>query len=468
MPWVAERAHAGFNSLRRHIEDRRFVESPFVHHRAKENDPMLRFQIAPVILCLVVSAVSNLNANEPRKSADAIARSFSSTDWPWWRGPQRNGNASPDQHPPIHWSEKENVVWKTPVPGRGHGSPIVVGEQIFLLTAEQDLGIQSVLSYRRSTGEELWKTELHQGGLNLKGNAKSSLANSTVACDGERVFATFLHDGAVYTTALGLDGSKIWQKKITDYVLHQGFGSSPAIYDHLVIVSADNKSTGAIAALDRKSGDLVWKHERPKLPNYTSPIILNVAGREQLIFSGCNLVTSFEPLSGEKLWEIKGSTEECVTSTVTDGQLIYTSGGYPKNHLAAILADGSGKTVWENSTRVYVPSMLLKDGYLYAVLDAGVASCWKCDTGVEQWKERIGGTFSASPVLVGDQIFATSESGKTFIFKASPKGYEPIADNQLGEEVFATPTICGSRIYFRAASTVDGKRQESLYCLGVK
>ena len=354
------------------------------------------------------------------------------------------------------------------LPGRGHGSPIVVGAQVFLLTAELDRDVKSVICFNRESGAQMWQTDLHKGGLNLKGNSKSSLANSSVACDGERIFANFLHDGAVYTTALGLDGKQLWQTKITDYVLHQGFGSSPAIYDHLVIVSADNKGTGAIAALDRTTGKFVWRHDRPKLPNYTSPIILKVAGRDQLIFSGCNLVTSFEPLTGEKLWEIKGSTEECVTSTVTDGNLIYTSGGYPKNHLAAVLADGSGKIVWENSTRVYVPSMLFKDGYLYAVLDAGVASCWKCDTGEEIWKERIEGTFSASPVLVGDNIFATNEAGKTYIFKALPKGYQPVAENQLAEEVFATSTICGSRIYMRTASTIDGKRQEMLYCLGAK
>lgn len=424
-----------------------------------------------IAFALAVSAIemtSLARANEPRKSTDSLASRFSDNDWPWWRGLQRNGIASADQHPPLHWSATENVLWKAAVPGRGHGSPIIVGDRIFLLTADLEREVQAVLCYSRQTGAPLWQKDLHKGGLNLKGNAKSSLANSTVACDGERVFATFLHDGAIYTTALGLDGTEIWQKKITDYVLHQGFGSSPTVYENLVIVSADNKSTGAIAALDRKTGDLVWKHDRPKLPNYTSPIILNVAGREQLIFSGCNLVTSFEPLSGEKLWEIKGSTEECVTSTVTDGQLIYTSGGYPKNHMAAVKADGSGTVVWENTTRVYVPSMLSKDGYLYAVLDAGVATCWKCDTGKEIWKERIEGTFTASPVLVGDNIFVTSETGKTYIFKASPDGYSPVAQNQLAEEVFATPTICGSRIYMRAASTIEGKRQETLYCLGTK
>lgn len=432
---------------------------------------MPRFAAATTLACFTVLLSSFVIAKEPQNSANVETVSIASRDWPWWRGPHRNGVAASDQQPPLHWSETENVVWKSPIAGRGHSSPIVVGDQIFLETSEADKPSQSVVCYRRSTGEPLWQTEVHHGEFNpsgAKANPKSTFANSTVACDGERIFANFLHDAAIYTTALDLKGQKLWQKKITDYVLHQGFASSPAIYQNLVIVSADNKSTGAIAALERTTGEIVWKNERPKLPNYTSPIILNVAGREQLIFSGCNLVTSLEPLTGKTIWEIKGSTEECVTSTVTDGQLIYTSGGYPRNHLSAVHADGSGKIAWENGIRVYVPSMLLKDGYLYAMLDSGVAICWKCDTGEEKWKERIGGAFTASPVLVGDNIYSTSEAGKTTIFKASPEGYSLVAENQLAEEVFATPTICGGRIYMRAASTTDGKRQEWLYCLGNK
>lgn len=427
--------------------------------------------VAKVVLLGCVFGHTALIAQETRLLGGSAVRFVRSTDWPWWRGPLRNGEAAADQHVPLHWSETENVVWKSPIPGRGHSSPTIVGDQIFLLTAEDDRDVQSVLCYQRSSGKKLWQTDVHRGGFDLKGaksNTKSTLANSTVACDGDRIFANFLFEGAVYTTALDLNGKQLWQTKITDYVLHQGFASSPAVYENLVIVSADNKGTGLIAGLERTTGNIVWKQDRPKLPNYTSPIILNVAGREQLVFSGCKLVTSFDPLTGKKLWEIEGSTEECVTSTVTDGQLIYTSGGYPKNHLAAVLADGSGKVVWENGSRVYVPSMLLKDGYLYAMLDAGVAVCWKCDTGKEMWKERVGGTFTSSPVLVGDVIFTTDESGKTTIFKASPEGFSLIAENQLAEEAFATPTICGGQIFVRTASTTDGKRQEWLYCLGEK
>ena len=136
--------------------------------------------------------------------------------------------------------------------------------------------------------------------------------------------------------------------------------------------------------------------------------------------------------------------------------------------MQAIDADGSGKTAWENNTQVYVPSMVVHQGHLYAVLDAGVATCWKSDTGEELWKERLGGTFSASLVLVGERLFATNESGRTFIFQANPAKFELLAENQLGDEVFATPAICGSRIYMRVVERSGGMRQEMLYCLGTK
>jgi hypothetical protein len=184
-----------------------------------------------------------------------------------------------------------------------------------------------------------------------------------------------------------------------------------------------------------------------------------------LLITGCDLITSIDPLTGNKLWEVAGSTTECVTSAVTDGRHIFTTGGYPKNHMSAVLADGSGKTVWENKTRVYVPSLIAKAGYLYGVLDAGVATCWESAMGDEVWKHRIGGAFSASPVLVGRNLYAVDESGKTSIFKASPEAFELIGTNQLGDEAFATPTFVGNRIYMRVAKTTAGVRQEWLYCL---
>jgi len=387
------------------------------------------------------------------------------SDWPWWRGPNRNGVAHSDQDPPVNWDTNTNVAWKADVPGYGHGSPIVVGDRVFLNSADEESKSQFVLCFDRNTGKQLWKTDVHVDGFPSKMNKKATHASSTPASDGKSIFVSFMSHGAVYATSLDLNGKQRWQERITDYVVHQGYGASPCLYQGLVIVGADNKKAGALAALDKDTGVIVWKRERPNKPNYPSPIVLNVSGKDQLLLTGCELVTSLSPLDGKELWEIEGSTTECVTSTVTDGNLIYTSGGYPDNHMSAVRADGSGKIVWQNRNRVYVPSLVAHDGYLYGVLDAGVAMCWECATGKEMWKQRVGGTFSSSPVIVNDRVYVSNEEGETFVFAATSEKYEQIAKNQLGQIVFATPAFCDDRIYTRVATLVAGIRQETLYCL---
>jgi hypothetical protein len=218
----------------------------------------------------------------------------------------------------------------------------------------------------------------------------------------------------------------------------------------------------------RATGNIAWKQDRPAKPNYASPILLTAAGRRQLLLCGCDLVSSFDPASGEKSWEVDGSTTECVTSMVTDGERVFISGGYPRSHVAAVRADGSGKLEWEHNARVYVPSMIVRDGYLYAVFDAGVVTCWKSDTGQEVWKGRVAGTFSSSLVLVGDHLLATNEVGRTYVLRAQPDRFELVAENPLGDECFATPAVCGSRIFLRIARREGDRRTEYLCCVGAK
>tara|TARA_R110002049_G_scaffold2750_2_gene21486 strand:+ start:278485 stop:279810 length:1326 start_codon:yes stop_codon:yes gene_type:complete len=425
------------------------------------------FGAMAIVFALTVS--TDLTPIAHGQQTATASSSIKSTDWPWWRGPSGDGIAPAGQQPPTKWSETENVLWRAAVPGRGHGSATVLGDQVFLATADESRDGQFVLCFDRNSGNQVWETAVHQGGLKHQGkrkpNEKASLASSTVATNGQLLYINFLNDGAVWTSALSRAGDIVWQKKISDYVIHQGYGSSPTVYQDLVIVAADNKSGGAVVALDQTTGTEVWRRGRPTTPNYPSPVVLMAAGREQLIMTGCNLVTSLDPASGKELWEIEGATTECVTSTVTDGKHVFTTGGFPKNHIAAVAADGSGTTTWEVNTRAYVPSLLIKDQHLFAVLDAGVATCMRCDTGEEVWKARLGGTFSSSPVMVNDLIYATNEDGETFIFRARTDKFELVAKNQLGESVFATPAICGNQIFTRVAHHKDGQRNEYLYCL---
>ncbi len=394
-----------------------------------------------------------------------LAAAAPALDWPSWRGPTGDGMAAPGQNPPIEWSETEGIVWKVAIPGRGHSSPTVVGNRIYLAAADQVKQTQSLLCLERQSGKVVWQTEVHGEQGDPGKHSNSSAASSTIACDGERLFINFLNGGAVQTTALNLDGKILWQRKICDFVVHQGFASSPVIHKSLVLVSADHRGGGVVAGLDRKTGQVVWSQPRPKIPNYTSPAIVKAGGRMQMVLAGCNLLTSLDPLTGQKLWEVNGSTEECVGSVVTDGVRVFAGGGYPKNHTVAVEADGSGKVAWQNNARVYVPSMIVKAGHLYAVLDAGMAVCWKSDTGEELWKERLGGDFFASPVMVDDRIYASNVGGKTFVFEATPKSFKLVAQNQLGDESYASPVICDGHIYLRVAKRGE-TRQEFLYCIG--
>jgi len=366
---------------------------------------------------------------------------------------------------PLTWSDSENVIWTSDVPGRGSSSPTVVGDRIYLTSCDEPTGSQSVYAFDRGTGQLVWKQQVHTEGA-MRKHERSTGASSSVTCDGERLFVAFPNSDAVVITALSLDGKEVWQTKLCEYLIHQGYGASPFLYKDTVLVSADHKGGGAVAALDRRTGTVVWKQQRPPTPNYSSPVVFHLFGRDQLILIGCDKVISYDPATGNTLWEREGSTTECVATPVTDGERVFSSGGYPRNHIAAVRADGTAKIDWENGERDYVPSLIHHAGHLYGVLDAGIAVCWESATGKEKWKQRLGGNFSGSPVLLDDTIFVTSESGQTHIFRATPERFESLGVNQLGDEAWTTPVICGDRLYFRIATGSGDARKEKLVCVG--
>lgn len=393
------------------------------------------------------------------------AGAIAATDWPWWRGPQRNGIAPRSARPPLRWSASQNLFWKTPLPGRGHSSPTVVGARVFLTTADEVDKKQLALCFDRSNGKLLWQVELHQGGFDHN-NKKNSFASSTIACDGKRLFVVFWNHGAIWTTALDLDGKQLWQVKVADFVSHQGYSSSPAIYQNLVLVAADSKGAGnsCLVALDQQTGKVIWQVKRPKMPNYVSPTIFQVAGKDQLFMAGCDLMSGFDPRTGRVIWECAGSTTECVGTVVTTEGLVFASGGYPKHETLCVRADGSREILWRNRVKVYVPSLLADRGYLYAVTDNGVTYCWQARTGKEMWKGRLAGGFSSSPILAGGLIYITSEQGETFVFRPNPQRLEIIAKNSLGEGVFSSPVFSGVDLFLR--TTLSGPaRREYLCCI---
>jgi outer membrane protein assembly factor BamB len=398
-------------------------------------------------------------------AATSLATSLFAADWPAWRGPTGDGHAAAGQKLPVKWSENENLVWMAAVRGRGHGSPIVVGDQVLLATADVETEEQLVLSFDRATGKSRWEAVVHRGNLNTKGHKISSQASSDVVSDGERLFVNFLNDGAIFTTALDLSGKQLWQHRVCDFQIHQGFGSSPVIYQNIVLVSADHRGGGKMTGLDKITGKVVWQQDRPPVANYASPGIVQAAGRVQAVLAGCNKVESFDPLTGKKLWSIDGSTEETVVTAVSDGSRVFLGGGYPKNHTIAVEADGSGKIAWENVTKTYVPSMIVKNGHVFAVGDGGRAVCWKAATGEELWSEKVDREFYGSPVMADSRIYVTSKGGVTSVFEATQEKFALLGQNQLGDESFSSPAICDNRLYLRSAKS-SPTRQEYLWCVG--
>jgi outer membrane protein assembly factor BamB len=385
-------------------------------------------------------------------------------EWTQWRGPNHNNVAESGQTIPTAWSESQNVVWKVDVPGRGHSSPIVVGELIVLTSADEQGQRQGVFGFDRRTGKQKWAAAISQGGF-PKVHAKNTHASSTACSDGRQIYATFNHHNKIEAVALDMQGKVVWQQDVGAFSPRQyeyGYAAAPTLYNGVLIISGDSDTVAWLKGLDTKSGRTVWQQDRPKRLNWSSPIIGNVSGKDQLLLSGSEMIASYDPKTGRPLWSQPCLTMATCGTVVWDNDTVYASGGYPKKETVAVKADGSGTILWRNGVKCYEQSMLIHDGHLYAVDDGGIAS------GREMWKSRLQGPISASPVLVSDTIYASNERGTTFVFKASPQSFQSIGQNQLGEESFATPTVVDNRMYLRVATGSGSGRQETLYAIGTK
>lgn len=421
-----------------------------------------------VLACTLSCQPIRLHAGEPIDRPEDFPQLDAATDWPWWRGPRRDGHAHPTARPPVKFGDTQSVIWKTPVPGRGHASPVVVGPRIFLATAEDANQSQSVVCFDRATGKQLWQTELSRGGF-PRIHPNNTHASPTCACDGERVFVTFHHHDQLQAAALDLDGRIVWNKSLGEFRpdrYEYGYGPSPVLYRGTVIVAAEYDGPSFIAALDRRTGNEVWRTPRPTNMSYSTPSILPIGGRDVMSISGADLIAAYDPATGTPLWNVPGTSAATCGTIVADGGILFASGGYPKPGTFAVRATGSGEVLWKNGTKCYEQSMIAVDGYLYALADNGGLFCYRGTDGTEMWRERLQGPVSASPVLAGGRIYWANERGTHYVFKPNPQKFELVAENKLGDESFASPAAVGPHLFLRTTSQVDGKRQEFLYCLG--
>jgi len=394
---------------------------------------------------------------------EAFPKINAEKDWPWWRGVQRNGHSA-NALAPTSISETENLDWSTPIPGRGHSSPIVVGDRIYLITAEDSKQTHSAIALDRKSGSIVWSRVLNQGGFPKKNHPKNTEASPTLACDGERLYVSLFHHLSISAVALSLDGEKLWEKKLGVYdpkMFEYGYAPSPVLYGDSVIFAFEYDGPSALIALNRTDGNEKWRTTRKESITFSSPVVTSYMGVDYLLISGVGSVSAYNPATGQQRWSTPGTTMATCGTMVWDDGICFASGGFPKAETIAIDVM-SGKVRWRNNQKAYEQSMIATGGHLYSLTDSGVLYCWEGKSGTEMWKQRLAGPVSASGVLVGDKIYWANEAGQLWVFQADPTKYIGISKNQIGDEAFASPAICGDQIFLRVAKSENGNRQEYL------
>jgi outer membrane protein assembly factor BamB len=383
-------------------------------------------------------------------------------EWPGWRGPRGDGT-SKETNIPLRWNQSENVRWKTTIPGKGHSSPIIWGERIFVTTCLEEQEKRLLLCLSRTDGKVLWEREVVKAKPEPK-HSLNSYASSTPATDGQHVWVTFLSQPTVVVACYDMDGNLAWQRSPGNFYSVHGFCSPPVLYKDLVIINGDQDAEAWIVALDQASGQERWRTDRPnRTRSYCPPLIVEAADKKQLVLSGSQCVASYDPDTGKQIWIIDGPTEQFVASLVYAEGILFMTAGYPTYHLMGIRPDGIGNVskthvAWHDTHAAdYVPSPIAFNRYFYFVNDNGLAGCLEAKTGKRLWTQRLGRHHSASPVSAGGYLYFLDDDGTMFVLRGGPK-FEIVSKNLLGEECRASPAVSQGQIFIRTRG--------HLYCIG--
>jgi outer membrane protein assembly factor BamB len=394
-------------------------------------------------------------------------------DWPGWRGPQANNHASESTDAPIRWNLEDglNIDWKTPLPGRGHSSPVVIENGIFLTTSETANQSQSLLKFDRESGRLIDQWILHQGTLPPRIQSSNSHASPTPSYNGEHLFVTFFTDDAIWLSAMTLSGVEVWKTRVCEFKptgFEFGYGASPLVEEDLVIIAAEyNGRDSGLYALDSRTGKTVWKMPRPQTWTFASPIAATIAGQRQVLLAGGDAVTAYDPQTGRVLWTVSAGTEAMCGTAVWDGRRIIVSGGNPVAGTWCVSGDGTQTKLWENPVMCYEQSLLAVENFVFAVADNGVAYCWRTRDGGEMWKKRLfSGPVSASPLLANGRLYVASERGTVYVIAALPDRFDLLAENPTGDSIFASPVAIDDRLYLRTGVGQGADRQEYLVATG--
>jgi len=373
-------------------------------------------------------------------------------DWPCWRGPLGINAAISDAR--CRWTSPAQAVWTAEVPGEGHSSPCVCGDYVFVTTSQASSSTQSMLAFHRRTGQRLWQRVVHTGLMAPK-HARNSYASPSPCCDGKRVFAVFSNSDAIFATALDIvSGKLIWQEQLRDYITPHNLGASPALCGDFLIVAAETGAAPCLIAVLRHSGKLAWRTRlRLDEPGYASPIVRPHALGREVILPTYLAVVAIDADTGSPRWSFPWKNLDAAATAVFDDSHIVASGRY-ETICISVSAGIEPRVAWRSKKAVgYVPSPLLVDDMAFLITDEGIALCLDGNSGETIWKARLGGSFSASPILAGRLVYAVSERGKVFVIQPGSE-FRMLTTFDISQPVYSTPVMCGDHVFVRTTSSL--------------
>lgn len=387
-----------------------------------------------------------------------VVTSLEAADWTKFRGPNADGKVAIEGLP-LKWSQAENVAWRTEIPGEGWSSPVVSGDRIFLTTAienaTKDGYTLALVCVNAKTGKIEKQTDIFTEGVNAPSiHRKNSHASPTPIIDGDRIYVHFGHQG---TACLALDGTTIWKNEDLAWRPVHGNGGSPALVDGMLIFSRDGADINEIIALDARTGEVAWQTERGVNPqkrfSFCTPLVLELDGRTQVIFPGSDVVQSVHPTTGDEIWRVRYDGYSVVPRPIYESGLVFISTGFNTASLLAIDPTGEGDVTethlkWRTDAAIpKTPSVVGFDGKVALVSDNGIATCFDAVSGQEIWKKRVGGNFSASPLLNGDHLYLLSEKGVCTVLDVTDGSI--IEENDIGERALASFAVVGDDLLLR-------------------
>ncbi|HEU0184260.1 MAG TPA: PQQ-binding-like beta-propeller repeat protein [Blastocatellia bacterium] len=440
---------------------------------------------------LGVAAFAMASTAAKPKPAKAVAGP--AANWSQWRGPGGQG-VSTETGVPTEWSETRNIKWKTPIAGRGHSSPVVWGDRVFLTAAiEGDIipgakppkhflegqeyvhpdstGGDRLHTFKahcfdRRTGKPLWERVAYKGRVYDDRHRTATYADATPATDGRYVYFWFGSEGLY---CYDFSGKLVWKKSLGNMATHgMGNGASPVLFEDRVILQCDedNGERGFIVALDKRDGKELWRTPRRVQMSWATPVIAHAPQRAELITSANEYILAYDPATGKELWRCKGTQSWTVTTPIVGQGIVIASAAHPVKRAVAIRLGGNGdvtdtpNVVWQRDKGTgYVPSSIVYGDYAYLMTDGGLLTCIEVKTGEVKYEGArvpIPGRFYASPVAFEDKLLLTNENGESFVVKAGPQ-HAVLRTNSLDEPIYASPAIAGGELFIRGT--------KHLYCI---